>query len=248
MSEIIFCRTCGKEMSRTAHSCPACGASISRKRYKDKSAAAVLAFFSGFFGLHRFYLGQWWGIFYLLFACTGIPSIVAFIEFIVFLACNREGWDTKYNDGQTGSFSDSVAWVVIGIVIPVLMMLAMLIIIPILAAIAVPAYQDYTSRALTTSAYGAANAAAANVATYYQQHKEIPSDIATAGYTTPLPEGVESIEVDQENGTLTVSFSKAPLSGKTMELVPTVNEQGAITWACSSTDITPTKLPAACRH
>jgi len=248
MSAMIFCRACGKEVASTAHNCPACGAPIRHKRYKDKIAAAILAFFGGSLGLHRFYLGQWWGIFYPLFCCTGIPAFIAFIEFIVFLACNRENWDAKYNDGQTGDFSDSVVWVVVGVIVSIVLAVAFLVIIPIMAAIALPAYQDYTGRALITPAYSAASAAATSVGTYYQQHNAIPTDIATAGYTAQLPQGVESITVNQENGTLTVNFNKAPLLGKTLELVPTADAQGAITWACSSPDIRKNQLPVNCRE
>ena len=34
--------------------------------------------------------------------------------------------------------------------------------------------------------YGAASAAATDVANYYQQHHEIPADITTAGYSTDI--------------------------------------------------------------
>jgi len=41
-------------------------------------------------------LGQWWGIFYLLFCWTFIPSIIAFIEGIVFLVTDDDAWNAKY--------------------------------------------------------------------------------------------------------------------------------------------------------
>jgi TM2 domain-containing membrane protein YozV len=63
---------------------------------KDKIVAALLAIFLGALGIHRFYLGQWWGLLYLLFCWTGIPSLVSFIEGIVFLLTSDEVWDMKY--------------------------------------------------------------------------------------------------------------------------------------------------------
>ncbi len=53
---------------------------------KNKIVAALLAFFFGGLGIHKFYLGRvGQGILYILFCWTGIPSIIAFIEFIIFL-------------------------------------------------------------------------------------------------------------------------------------------------------------------
>ncbi|MEI9993820.1 MAG: TM2 domain-containing protein [Rhizomicrobium sp.] len=97
---MVYCRGCGKEIHETATACPSCGA---RQRGapgggpgKSKVVAGVLALFLGGLGVHRFYLGQWWGIFYLLFCWTFIPSIVAFIEAIVFFVTDDASWEAKY--------------------------------------------------------------------------------------------------------------------------------------------------------
>lgn len=65
---------------------------------KNKVTAAVLSFFLGGFGVHRFYLGQIGkGILYLLFCWTPIPWIIAFIDFIVFLTTSEKSFNFKYN-------------------------------------------------------------------------------------------------------------------------------------------------------
>jgi len=65
---------------------------------KDKNVAALLAFFLGTFGIHRFYLGQiGLGIAYALFFWTGIPAILGFIDAIVLFAMDRDRFDMKYN-------------------------------------------------------------------------------------------------------------------------------------------------------
>ena len=67
---------------------------------KSRTTAALLAFFSGGLGIHKFYLGQSTaGIFYLLFCWTFIPSIIAFIEFIILPdnVCN-EKYNAKVNN------------------------------------------------------------------------------------------------------------------------------------------------------
>jgi TM2 domain-containing membrane protein YozV len=64
---------------------------------KSRIVAAILAFFLGGLGIHKFYLGQiGWGIIYLIFCWTFVPSIVAFIEFIIYLCTSDEDFARKY--------------------------------------------------------------------------------------------------------------------------------------------------------
>jgi TM2 domain-containing membrane protein YozV len=96
MGGMVYCRACGKEIHESALTCPACGAPQRTRAGKDKVVAGVLALLLGGLGIHRFYLGQWWGIFYFLFIWTLIPFFVAFIEGIVFLVTDDVSWDRKY--------------------------------------------------------------------------------------------------------------------------------------------------------
>lgn len=65
---------------------------------RNKIIAALLAFFAGAFGVHRFYLGQIGkGFLYLLFSWTLIPSIIAIIDCISFLLMDDERFDRLYN-------------------------------------------------------------------------------------------------------------------------------------------------------
>jgi TM2 domain-containing membrane protein YozV len=64
---------------------------------KSRVTAAVLAFFLGGFGIHKFYLGKTaQGVLYLLFCWTFIPAIIAFIEFIIYLTMSDEAFEEKY--------------------------------------------------------------------------------------------------------------------------------------------------------
>ena len=60
-----------------------------RRGYKPKIGTGIFALITGGFGIHRFYLGQWWGIFYLLLFWTTIPALIAFVEGIIFLATDQ---------------------------------------------------------------------------------------------------------------------------------------------------------------
>ena len=64
---------------------------------KDFVTAAILGLLFGGIGVHKFYLGKpIWGILYLLFFWTGIPSLFAFIESISYLCTPDDAWNRKY--------------------------------------------------------------------------------------------------------------------------------------------------------
>ena len=88
---MIYCRDCGAKHSDRARACPKCGRAVS---CTDKSALvyALLAFFLGMWGVHKFYAGRTGeGVAMLLMGTIGwaliIPGIIvcfwAFIDFII---------------------------------------------------------------------------------------------------------------------------------------------------------------------
>lgn len=88
------------DRSGQAHNIYALGSSMTFPHQigeKNRIVAALLAFFLGSFGIHKFYLGQiGWGIVYLLFCWTFIPGLVAFIEGIIYLCTSDEDFARKY--------------------------------------------------------------------------------------------------------------------------------------------------------
>lgn len=102
-----FCWECGGVIRRRAEICPLCGVrqpgsfglglgAVSPSG-KNRVAAALFAIFLESFGAHKFYLGQVGrGVLYLIFCWTLIPSILAFIEFILLLAMTDEEFAAKY--------------------------------------------------------------------------------------------------------------------------------------------------------
>jgi TM2 domain-containing membrane protein YozV len=72
---------------------------------KNRVAAGVLALLLGGVGVHKFYLGAWgWGLVYLLFCWTWIPTIVAFIEGIRYLILSEEEFSERASKA-VGPFS-----------------------------------------------------------------------------------------------------------------------------------------------
>lgn len=105
-----FCTDCGSRISIKAEICPKCGVrqmsspqslnlGATAANGKSRIAAAILAFFLGGLGIHKFYLGQTGkGILYLLFCWTFIPAIIAFVEFILLLVMSDEEFNRKYGN------------------------------------------------------------------------------------------------------------------------------------------------------
>ena len=69
---------------------------------KDKNIAAIMAFFFGWMGAHKFYLGQIGsGIVYLAFSWTAIPLFVSFIEFIILALMDKDEFHRRYNGSHS---------------------------------------------------------------------------------------------------------------------------------------------------
>ena len=126
-------------------------------------------------------------------------------------------------------------------------------IIGILAAIAIPAYQDYTIRAQVSEGLNLAGGAKAAVTEYTQDRGAFPGDNATAGISGKADikgKYVKSVEVIA-NGVVEVTYGSGAhkkIDGKAIQLTPTTNA-GSVEWACKTkgTDIANKHLPAACR-
>lgn len=74
---------------------------------KNRFVAAILAFFLGGFGIHKFYLGKWSGLFYLILCWTYIPAIIAFIEGILYLVNGEAEFNRKYNKSQQKQYGSN---------------------------------------------------------------------------------------------------------------------------------------------
>lgn len=136
-----FCSACGQGLPGPVARCPGCGAGVAAAaRKRSKVGAALLAFFLGGFGVHKFYLGRWgWGMVYLLFFWTGLPAIAAFIEFILLLVMDEQRFQEKYAGGGGGGAGL--------VVIITVLLFGGVSCAGILAAIAIPNYLRFQLRA-----------------------------------------------------------------------------------------------------
>lgn len=115
-------------------------------------------------------------------------------------------------------------------------------VIGILAAVAIPAYQDYLVRTVLTNAAMESQQARQQLVDYYTSRKAIPQTLNEAGVTGQLPNGVQ-LSLDPSHMVLTVHSVKGDLI-----FTPRRNPSGQIVWACSGGQGTkPQQLPMSCR-
>lgn len=103
LQETKFCFRCGKSIDSLASICPHCGVgqqSTTFRSGRSKYVAALLAFFLGWIGIHKFYLGRnGWGLLYFLFSWTFIPAIISFFEGIRYLIISDDEFEIEAYGG-----------------------------------------------------------------------------------------------------------------------------------------------------
>ena len=126
-------------------------------------------------------------------------------------------------------------------------------IIGILAAVALPAYQDYSKRAHVSEGLGLAAGAKAAVTEFYASEGAFPANNAAAGLAAASSitgNAIDKIELGASNGVITITYNgKVDGTNNKVQLTPTVND-GSITWECSapgSEGVESKYLPASCR-
>ncbi len=126
-------------------------------------------------------------------------------------------------------------------------------IIGILAAIAIPAYQDYTIRAQVSEGLSLSSGGKAAVAEFFQDAGVWPLNNAQAGLEAPaniMGKYVTLVTVGPSNGVITVTYgndANANIAGDTLTL-SAIDRTGSIEWVCANgAGLLPKWLPAACR-
>jgi type IV pilus assembly protein PilA len=123
-------------------------------------------------------------------------------------------------------------------------------IVGILAAIALPAYQDYTVRARVSEGLASAGACKGQITEYQQAKATLPANATAAGCTTAATKYALAPTV--ANGVITIETSaEAELAGAKstkFTLTPVPADGTAITaWTCAAAGMPAKYLPANCR-
>jgi type IV pilus assembly protein PilA len=108
-------------------------------------------------------------------------------------------------------------------------------IIGILAAIAIPAYQDYTVRSQVTEGMNLASAVETGAAEYFANTGSFPSSLSAAGISSsPSGKYVSAIAL---TGAITVTYGNqvnSVVAGKTLGLNPYLSPNNDIIWVCGN--------------
>ena len=120
--------------------------------------------------------------------------------------------------------------------------LILVYIVFVLAAIAIPAYRDYRSRAELGQALTATEPAREALSRYFLTNGGIPESLEAADIDPELAGGAR-LSLDSENMALTVTTPDGSLI-----LTPRRDEQGQIFWTCAPGEgLRPGQVPPLCR-
>jgi len=108
-------------------------------------------------------------------------------------------------------------------------------IIGILAAVAIPAYQDYTVRAKVSEGLSLASGAKTSVSETYLSSGAFPSNNTSAGLAAAgdiTGNNVSGVSVGAD-GVITITYSGDPIDTNTLVLTPSTTA-GSVVWDCSA--------------
>ena len=120
-------------------------------------------------------------------------------------------------------------------------------IIGILAAIALPAYGDYTKRTHVAEGLTLASGAKAAVTEYYSSQGKFPLNNTSAGLATSTDikgNAVKSVTV--ATGKIIIAYNDKVTDNATLELSP-ISGAGGVQWSCKRGTVAAKYRPSNCR-
>ncbi|MFN4312633.1 MAG: pilin, partial [Ferrovibrio sp.] len=132
-------------------------------------------------------------------------------------------------------------------------LMIVVVIVGILAAIALPAYQDYMTRSKISELIARLAEAKTSVSEYFASHGSYGSNASSVGLNTSASgKYVSSLACGTNCGELTVTSSSATdlpsdARGKTIILSATSTANGVVTWKCKAGTMPSKYLPGSCK-
>ncbi len=225
------CGKCGTENQPQANFCYKCGTTFSpytaptvnvaNSSQPQTNGMAIASLILGIVGLIL-------GVLFLF-----IPNILA----IVFghVASSQ----IKNSQGAQTGQGMAVAGLIMGYFIVVIG------VVGILAAIAIPAYQAYSTQ---TALNGIDDKLYAQVSSHVQQYHVLPEDFSQLGATMVPAEKqlIKNIHTDKTAGAITISFTHRLKNGQII-YTPAIADGRITRWACHGIDLKTTPLPRRCQ-
>lgn len=121
-------------------------------------------------------------------------------------------------------------------------LLILIYIVGVLAAVAIPAYQDYTIKAKVSAAVIGSQSVREALGNYYQTNQKFPESLEMLGIRSQLTDDTR-LSLDPNKMVLTVSTKQGELI-----FTPALDAGGRIVWSCTNGEgLKPTQLPPSCR-
>jgi hypothetical protein len=127
------------------------------------------------------------------------------------------------------------------------------VVVGILAAIALPAYEDYVTRAKVSEALTALEPLKLRIELGWNENNTFPRDLDLRAMRSVLgARYVEDVRFDSDNGIITVVFGgfdqRLNLNGKSIQWVASLEVGQPMHWACRNVDAPPRFLRSDCRN
>ena len=119
-------------------------------------------------------------------------------------------------------------------------------IIGILAAIALPAYQDYTKRSHVAEGLSLSSEVKYRVSEYYASRGVLPADNASAGLSPVITGNAVTSILLSAGGVITITYNNKVNNNDTLILVP-ATVGGSISWTCDTGTVDVKYRPSRCR-
>jgi len=135
---------------------------------------------------------------------------------------------------------------------PWLFLLVPFAMLGVIAAIAIPAYQDYTIRAQVSEGIGLSEVPKQAIVSYHEENGEFPPHNLAAGL--PAPEDVSGLYVSSvtvDGSLIIINYGGEAheiLQGRALLVGLDADALPSYRWLCGSDDIEPRHLPSACRE
>jgi uncharacterized membrane protein YhaH (DUF805 family)/Tfp pilus assembly major pilin PilA len=196
---------------------------------------------------------------------SGWLSLLIFVPLAVFVFWFAPGTPGENRYGKPPPPNTTGAIVLACLPLPLIAFVGMM------AAIAIPAYEDYTTRAQVSEGLNLAAAPKVAVVETFQRYGTPPADRADAGLSEDATDtaGRYVDSVDVAGGTVVVTYranANAAIAGRVLALQPYVMPDDSVVWRCGHaappadavamdtgassaglTQIEPRHLPSACR-
>lgn len=116
----------------------------------------------------------------------------------------------------------------------------------IMAAISIPAYQDYVDRSKVVQAINIGKQATESVDRYYLAHDQLPDSLLSTDFTAMIPQSIQNVDLNSQSGVISIRLNNT--NNREQKVIFSPDHVGlAMAWQCSAIGLKPRSLPDTCQ-